>query len=105
MITEALTTQLAFVDFTVQGNLDGISQDLSLRSASEGGNTINWVFGHMIHARSGMLRLLGQEPLVEDSHGKLYGRGSAAMAPGSDCVPLVPHTVSSHLGLKQPFLV
>lgn len=88
MITEALAIQLAFSDFTLQGNLAGVTHEQSLRSAREGGNSINWVLGHMLSSRGSMLRLLGLEPLLGEDHGKLYGRGTGAIGPDSACVSL-----------------
>lgn len=88
MLKDALKAQIAFVDMTVQANLDGVSHEDSLRSAAEGGNTINWVLGHMIHTRAAMLSLLGGEPQVGQRYGALYGRRSSPLAPGDDCEPL-----------------
>jgi uncharacterized damage-inducible protein DinB len=40
------------------------------------GNCLNWVLGHIADARSGMLRSLGQEPILSAAQSARYGYGS-----------------------------
>jgi len=88
VIDDALRAQLEFVDFALQKNLEGLTHEQSLQSAAEGGNSINWVLGHMVDTRGAMLRLLGGEPLVGERFQELYGRGTQRIGEGDDCEPL-----------------
>ncbi|MCP3915956.1 MAG: DinB family protein [bacterium] len=88
MIHDVLRTQAGFTDFAVRKNLEGIGHEDSLRSAGEGGNSMNWVLGHLVNTRSSMLELLGGEPVTDARHGELYGRGSGPADTTSDTVAL-----------------
>ncbi len=87
MIKDALRTQLEFVHYSVHANLEGISDEESLTSAAQGGNSINWVLGHMVQSRASMLEMLGGEPILDDRGTGFYTRHSNPIGPGSDCVP------------------
>jgi len=88
MLKDALRIQLTFVDGSLQMNLEGVSHELSLRCAGEGGNSINWVLGHMLNTRGALLELLGGEALTGERHQSLYGRHSQNVGPGDDCESL-----------------
>ena len=88
MIKEALKVQLAFADFAVKKNLEGVTHDQSLLSAQTGGNSINWVLGHLVNTRAAMLRLLGGDPLTGERHNTLYGRYTDGVGAGDDCETL-----------------
>ena len=52
---------------TIRSNLEAISHQESMRPASEaGGNSLNWVLGHMVQTRNVVLRLAGAEPIWDD---------------------------------------
>lgn len=87
MIEEALKTQLRFTHYSITENLEGVTHEESLESAERGGNSLNWVLGHIVASRTGMTRLLGDEPTLPDDRRRLYARGSAPIGAGSDCVP------------------
>jgi len=87
MIKDALKAQLGFTHYAVTENVEAVSHEDSLESAERGGNSLNWVLGHIVASRTGMLRLLGGEPTLPDDRRRLYARGSAAIGAGSDCVP------------------
>ena len=56
MTVEPLLTQLAFTQFAIAKNTAGVTQAESLRRAVDDGSHMNWVMGHIINGRSGMLR-------------------------------------------------
>ncbi len=87
MIKDALRTQLEFVHYSVHANLEGISDEESLASAEQGGNSINWVLGHMVNSRAALLELLGGEPVLGARGMELYSRHTKPIGAGSDCVP------------------
>lgn len=87
MIKDALRTQLKFVHYSVHANLEDISDEESLASAERGGNSINWVLGHMVHSRAALLELLGGEPVLDTRGAEFYGRHTQPIGAGSDCVP------------------
>lgn len=64
---------------TLEKNLDGLSGTDFLVRVSEDGSHLNWLIGHVLHARVRLLRDLGgfahpDEALLETA----YGRGSQA---------------------------
>lgn len=40
------------------------------------GNCLNWVLGHILENRNTMLRFLGEEPILSETHARRYGYGS-----------------------------
>ena len=87
MIREALITQLACTHVTVQKNLEGVDHEASVRTPEGGGNSINWVVGHIVSTRGGILKLLGAEPVMGARGNDLYARRSKPIGPQDDCEP------------------
>jgi uncharacterized damage-inducible protein DinB len=54
---------------------EGLTNEDSLRQLPFHGNCLNWVLGHIVVSRDSVLETLG-EPLVMDSYGVRYKRGS-----------------------------
>ena len=50
-------------------------------------NTFNWVLGHIVQARSGLLQLLGEDGLVSEEVRAVYNTGSEP-ANSSNALPL-----------------
>lgn len=71
-----LLLQLDLTFHTVHRNSDGISHDESLQRPQPGGNSLNWIIGHIIASRSGLLTQLGENPLFDDETRAQYRRGS-----------------------------
>lgn len=69
-------------------NLDGISDEESLRRPPHGGNSINWALGHIVSYRQVVLELLGEEPVWPKERTEAYGRGSSGDVPGDQVLPL-----------------
>ena len=61
----------------VRKNTAGIEQADSLLSVAAGGSTLNWLIGHMVASRDGMLKVLGAETTWEAERAAKYQRGSA----------------------------
>ncbi|MFH1278079.1 MAG: DinB family protein [Candidatus Eisenbacteria bacterium] len=76
MIGKALQSLCQFGPFTVRKNIEGITQEESLRAPEGGGNHMNWVMGHIVATRSHLHRLLGKEPLWSEEEIALYDRGA-----------------------------
>ena len=55
-------------------NVAGVSQEESLIPLHPGGNCLNWVVGHLVCIYNKTLRLVGQEPVMEESALKRYDR-------------------------------
>src|SRR5213075_700344 len=59
-------------------NLEGLSHEESLIEPPPGGNSVNWVVGHITASRNRILPLLGQPPLWPRERVVLYsGREEA----------------------------
>jgi uncharacterized damage-inducible protein DinB len=62
MTANALIHQFQFNQMTLDRLLSDVSQEDSLRSLQPGINTMNWLLGHLIATRAGMLAEMGAEP-------------------------------------------
>lgn len=67
-------------------NTDGLSEEDALMQPTNGGNSLNWVLGHIIATRDDILKILDQKPLWDEQTVSLYKRGSF---PGSDPTEIV----------------
>jgi hypothetical protein len=61
-------------------NLKDITHEESLVAAPGGGNSINWIVGHIIVSRDDIRELLGLDRLYGDEM-KMYQRGAEAVKP------------------------
>lgn len=55
----------------------GLSHSDSIVQPPFNANCMNWVLGHIVGSRDGVLALLGEKPLMSSEHAKRYGYGSA----------------------------
>jgi hypothetical protein len=76
MDPKVLAFQFGIGAFVIQRNLDGVSHGDSLRTPDPGGNSLNWIVGHIVRTRNNALALLGSKPLYEDSEFAQYGPGT-----------------------------
>lgn len=86
MNTELLTTQLSYTHYVVKKNTDELTHEESLSQPQPGGNCVNWVVGHIIASRNGLLELLGEEPVWPKEQAERYRRGGKPITDGSDAV-------------------
>ncbi len=86
--TDAATLGLLYeITYSVLGkNTDGVDAGASLHSPERGGNCMNWVVGHMLHARNSILELLGQEKVGDAAQLERYARGTASPTDSSDAL-------------------
>ena len=68
----------------VKAQTKGLSHADSLLQLPFRGNCLNWVLGHMADNRNTMLRLLGEEAILDEAHAKRYGYGSEPVCGGGD---------------------
>ena len=74
---ETITRQFAFAQYIAMTALEGITQEESMKRPEPGGNSVNWVLGHIVNSRSRMLILAGQPPLISEQTAAAYARGSS----------------------------
>ena len=83
MDSAALLTVYRFTYFTLERNLEGLTDDEALVAPAPGGNCVNWLVGHILLYRDVVHRLLGLAPAWEASlpGSEPYGRGSHGPMP------------------------
>ena len=60
---EHLLSQFQASHYVLHKNLEGISQEESLKPLVGGGNSMNWVLGHIVATRQLVLEILEQTPV------------------------------------------
>ena len=81
MTGHALALQLGFSEMALGVNLEGISDEEAQVRPAGGGNSINWVLGHIVSYRQTMLEQLGASPVWPQERTEAYGRGSSGEVP------------------------
>jgi uncharacterized damage-inducible protein DinB len=76
MTANDLISQFNFNQQTLKRLLADVTHEESLILPDKGGNSLNWVLGHLIATRSRMLVMLGAEPLVGKDDAVRYTRGA-----------------------------
>lgn len=84
---DALITQLGFTRFVIAKNTEGLTHSDSLVQPGPGGNCLNWVLGHIVASRSGLLELLGREPIWDAGKKERYETGSPPMTDPEPAIP------------------
>lgn len=74
--------QAGMADFIVRTNAGGIGEAESLITPDAGGNSANWVLGHLVSTWDQLLPVLGQEPVLSEERVTRYARGSEPITPG-----------------------
>ena len=87
MDAPTLIAMLEFSHGILTRNLAGITHGESLRAPDSGGNSLNWVLGHLLFYRNQMSSLLGAPPAWDSSLAGRYARGSAPLGPDDDPEP------------------
>lgn len=57
-LTDGLVYQLGLNHFVVKTNTGDVSHEESFRRPPDGGNSMNWVLGHILVSRNGLLKVL-----------------------------------------------
>jgi hypothetical protein len=117
MDPQVLAFQFGIGAFVIERNLAGVTNEESLRRPEPGGNTMNWIVGHVVRTRNQALGLLGATPLFDDAEFEAYG---ANASPAARPLPLeelkrrfdaigprlddtLKHTSSQQLAMTAPF--
>ncbi len=72
-----------FNKMVLNTNLKDITHAESLVSPAHGGNSINWIVGHILLNRDDVREMLGLGRLFQDRSYKVYLRGSSQLDPNS----------------------
>jgi hypothetical protein len=80
-LAKTLGTQFEFTFNVFQQNTAGIDHAASLRTPQPAGNSMNWIGGHLVGARCGLLGLFGVAPVWDEKKRARYGRGSSPITP------------------------
>lgn len=64
-VQDTLVQQFGAVYTIVARNVEGLSADDSLAPAAGGGNTANWVLGHLTNLQNVIMQLIGGPPVWE----------------------------------------
>jgi uncharacterized damage-inducible protein DinB len=88
MDAQALVKIFEMSHMALTRNLDGITPEESLHAPEPGGNSLNWVLGHILWSRSNVFKLLDLPPLWEPEKTARYARGSAPVGPDDPPAPL-----------------
>jgi hypothetical protein len=73
---DQIKTLRGYNEFVVHKNMEGVTQEESLRRPDAGGNCMNWVLGHILLHRNPMLTALGKDPIWPRERCEPYARGS-----------------------------
>jgi hypothetical protein len=76
MHLDYLQHQFQLTSKALEYNLDGISDEESFIYAESGGNTVNWVVGHIIATRDTLLERVNTQQVLTASERTRYQRGS-----------------------------
>ena len=87
-LARALGLQTGYIGYTVKVNLEGLSDEDALVGPGSGGNCANWITGHLLHARVGLLALMNVEPPFASSKYLRYERSSDPVSGPGGTVPL-----------------
>ena len=63
MDTQALQIQFGIIQYVIARNTADISHEESLIPPPAGGNSLNWLLGHIVKSRNEALVLMGRDPL------------------------------------------
>ena len=76
MSAATLSKMFEFTYNVTMQNIQGFDHEDSLRQPDQAGNCLNWLLGHMVETRNGILDLLGEERIWTPEESKNYVRGS-----------------------------
>ncbi len=66
-------------------NLKGIDHEHSITLPGGGGNSINWIAGHILASRTSILKLLDGDRFLSLEEAAPYARGAQRLNPGAAC--------------------
>jgi hypothetical protein len=68
--------QARLVNQVLRLNVDGVTHAESVLQPQPAGNCLNWIVGHLVWVYAGALRLLDQEPVLDQASLSRYARGA-----------------------------
>lgn len=103
MNAEDLSGLYAWTPRVVRMNTEGVDHAESLLAPAPAGNSLNWVIGHIVESRNGILELLGRPAFWSNEDRERYARGSSGSDLGGRALPL-EHLVAE-LDRSQEILI
>ena len=88
MDNQELLQTLQRHNYVIKRQTDGLTHEQSLLQPAFRGNCMNWVLGHMLEGRNGILQQLGQPAVLATPEDTFYKRESAPITSASPAVPL-----------------
>ncbi len=88
MTAKTLTPLFEISLSAIRANAEGVTDAEALIQPQPGGNCMNWVIGHIVSSREGMLKLLGEPPVLQPEAAARYERGTAPITSEGDGLPL-----------------
>ena len=86
--TALLRHQARRIQAVVRINSEGVAHEDSVVMPTPGGNSFNWVMGHLLAIYNDLLPLLGKPKVYENGELKKYQRGSPALTDKSKAMQL-----------------
>ena len=80
-------------------NVEGLTDEEALVQPRPAGNCLNWVVGHIVASRNGVLEAMGQEPIWPPEQAAPYKRHSAPIARPGQGMPF--HRILADLDRSQ----
>jgi uncharacterized damage-inducible protein DinB len=62
---DLLVAQFGAIYSVITRNVDGLTHADSLAPAAGGGNTANWILGHLVNVHNGVMQVIGAPPVWE----------------------------------------
>ena len=62
---DLLVQQFGAIYIVIARNIDGLTHADSLAPAAGGGNTANWILGHLVNVQNQVMRIIGAPPVWE----------------------------------------
>ena len=87
-LSRQLVRELKLNYGVIQAQLEGLTHEDTLLQLPFRGNCANWVLGHIVNSRGGMLKLLEVEPLWDESDYVPYKRESEPITGSEQALPL-----------------
>lgn len=88
MSVATLTRMYGINHHALHVNLKGVTNEQALIQPRPSGNCMNWVVGHIVASRNGVLAALGEEPIWPKEEAKTYARHSAPITAAEAAKPL-----------------
>lgn len=97
-MNDAASTLLRNSHYVVKKNVEDITHEESLMTPEKGGNSLNWIVGHIVVHRDVIAGMLGLEKFLDEKNTELYKRGSENIDPSlaKDFTELMKLYDSSH---------